>query len=54
MIYFGNLIKSHESFPEVFWKLKRKTEHLGLAKIKARDLPLAKDNISIILTEIII
>jgi hypothetical protein len=47
MIYFGNLIKSHESFPEVFWKLKRKTEQLGLAKIKARDLPLAKDNISI-------
>lgn len=47
MIYFGNLLKGHESFPEVFWKLKRKTETLGLAKIKAKDLPLAKDSISV-------
>lgn len=47
MIYFGRLLKGHESFPEVFWKLKRKNENLGIAKIKAKHLPLSRDKISI-------
>lgn len=47
MIYFGQLARKHRSHPNVFFDLIRKKESFGLAKIRAGDLPLQRDKISI-------
>lgn len=46
MIYFGKLSRKHRSHPNVFFDLIRKNEKFGIAKIKAKHLPLSKNKIS--------